>query len=147
MPGKVNPTQAEAMIMVGIQVMGLDATVGFAGALGNFELHTMRPLLIHNTLHSIRLLADVCTTFREYCVAGIEVDRKRVDEMVKRSLMLVTALSPVLGYDRAATIAHKALAENTTLREAAVGGGYLAAEEFDRLVDPAKMISVSPERA
>jgi fumarate hydratase class II len=140
MPGKVNPTQAEAMLMVCIQVMGFDAAVGFAGALGNFELHTMRPLLIHNTLHSIRLLADVCATFREHCVAGIEVDRQRVEEMVKRSLMLVTALSPVLGYDRAAAIAHKALADNTTLREVAVGGGYIAAEEFDRLVDPAKMI-------
>jgi fumarate hydratase class II len=140
MPGKVNPTQAEAMLMVCIQVMGFDTAVGFAGALGNFELHTMRPLIIHNMLHSIRLLADVCSTFREHCAAGIEVDRQRVEEMVKRSLMLVTALSPVLGYDRAAAIAHKALAENTTLREAAVAGGYIAAEEFDRLVDPAKMI-------
>jgi fumarate hydratase class II len=143
MPGKVNPTQAEAVLMVCIQVMGLDAAVGFAGALGNFQLHTMRPLLIHNTLHSIRLLGDVCTTFRQYCVAGIEVDRPRVREMVNRSLMLVTALSPVLGYDRAAAIVHKALAENTTLREAAVGGGYISAEEFDRLVDPAKMIGQS----
>jgi fumarate hydratase class II len=140
MPGKVNPTQAEAMLMVCIQVMGLDAAVGFAGALGNFQLHTMRPLLAHNILHSIRLLGDVCGTFREYCVAGIEVDRQRVGEMVNRSLMLVTALSPVLGYDRAAAIAHKALAENTTLREAAVNGGYISAEEFDRLVDPAKMV-------
>jgi fumarate hydratase class II len=140
MPGKVNPTQAEAMLMVCIQVMGLDAAVGFAGSLGNFQLHTMRPLLIHNTLHSIRLLGDVCTTFREYCVVGIEVDRQRVQEMVNRSLMLVTALSPTLGYDRAAAIAHKALAENTTLREAAVGCGFISAEEFDRLVDPAKMV-------
>jgi fumarate hydratase class II len=140
MPGKVNPTQAEAMLMVCIQVMGMDAAVGFAGALGNFQLHTMRPLLAHNILHSIRLLGDMCGTFREYCVAGIEVDRQRVGEMVNRSLMLVTALSPVLGYDSSAAIAHKALAENTTLREAAVSGGYIAAEEFDRLVDPAKMI-------
>ena len=141
MPGKVNPTQAEAVLMICIQVMGFDAAVGFAGALGNFELHTLRPLLIHNTLHSIRLLGDVCTTFRTYCVEGIEVDRQRVQEMVNRSLMLVTALSPVLGYDRAAALAHKALTENTTLREAAVAGGYISAEEFDRLVDPAKMIS------
>ena len=140
MPGKVNPTQAEAMLMVCIQVMGLDAAAGFAGALGNFQLHTMRPLLIYNILHSIRLLGDVCMTFREYCIAGIEVDRQRVEEMVQRSLMLVTALSPVLGYDRAAAIAHKALTENTTLREAAVSGGFISAEEFDRLVDPAKMI-------
>jgi fumarate hydratase, class II len=128
------------MLMIGIQVMGFDAAVGFAAALGNFQLHTMRPLLIHNTLHSIRLLSDVCTTFRSYCVEGIEVDRQRVQEMVNRSLMLVTALSPVLGYDRAAAIAHKALVENVTLREAAVGGGDISAEEFDRLVDPAKMI-------
>jgi fumarate hydratase class II len=140
MPGKVNPTQAEAMLMVCIEVMGLDAAVAFAGALGNFQLHTMRPLLIHNILHSIRLLGDVSTTFREYCVSGIEVDRSRVDEMVQRSLMLVTALSPVLGYDRAAAVAHKALTENTTLRQAAVGGGFVSAEEFDRLVDPAKMV-------
>ncbi len=146
MPGKVNPTQAEAVLMVCIQVMGLDAAVGFAGALGNFQLHTMRPLLIHNILHSIRLLGDVCATFREHCVAGIEVDQQRVAEMVQRSLMLVTALSPTLGYDRAAAIAHKALAENTTLREAAVGGGFISAEEFDRLVDPAKMIGTSERR-
>jgi fumarate hydratase class II len=140
MPGKVNPTQAEAMLMVCIQVMGLDAAVGFAGALGNFQLHTLRPLLIHNLLHSIRLLGDACTTFRKYCVAGIEVDRQRVQQMVNHSLMLVTALSPTLGYDRAAAIAHKALVENTTLRDAAVGGGFITAEEFDRLVDPAKMV-------
>jgi len=140
MPGKVNPTQAEALLMVCIQVMGLDAAVGFAGALGNFQLHTMRPLLIHNVLHSIRLLSDACTSFREHCVAGIEVDRQRVQEMVSRSLMLVTALTPVLGYDRAAAIAHKALRENITLREAAVGGGYISAQEFDRLVDPTRML-------
>ncbi len=146
MPGKVNPTQAEAMLMVCIQVMGLDAAVGFAGALGNFQLHTMRPLLAHNLLHSIRLLGDICGTFREYCVAGIEVDRQRVGEMVSRSLMLVTALSPVLGYDRADAIAHEALAENTTLREAAVRGGYISADEFDRLVDPAKMIGRAEPR-
>jgi fumarate hydratase class II len=140
MPGKVNPTQAEALLMICIQVMGLDAAVGFAGALGNFELHTLRPLLIHNTLHSVRLLGDVCATFRTYCVEGIEVDRERVGEFVGRSLMLVTALSPILGYDRAAAIAHKAHEEKTTLREAAVGGGYISAEEFDRIVDPARMI-------
>jgi fumarate hydratase class II len=140
MPGKVNPTQAEAMLMICIQVMGLDAAVGFAGAMGNFELHTFRPLLIHNVLHSIRLLADACDKFRTYCVEGIELNQERISELVSRSLMLVTALTPVLGYDRAAGIAHKALAENTTLREAAVAGGYISAEEFDRLVDPSKMI-------
>jgi fumarate hydratase class II len=140
MPGKVNPTQAEAMLMICIQVMGLDAAVGFAGAMGNLQLHTFRPLLIHNVLSSIRLLGDVCATFRVYCVEGIEVDRQRVGELVARSLMLVTALSPVIGYDRAAALAHKALAENTTLREAAVAGKYVSAEEFDRIVDPAKMV-------
>jgi len=140
MPGKVNPRQAEAMLMICIQVMGFDAAVGFAGAMGNFELHTFRPLLTHNILRSIRLLGDMCEKFRIYCVEGIEVDRQRVDEMLGRSLMLVTALSPVLGYDRAAAIAHKALADNITLREAAVASGSISVEEFDRLVDPAKMV-------
>jgi fumarate hydratase class II len=143
MPGKVNPTQAEAMLMICIQVMGFDAAVGFAGAMGNFELHTFRPLLVHNTLHSIRLLGDACTSFRVHCVEGIEVDRRRVEEIVNRSLMLVTALAPALGYDRAADLAHKALMEDLTLREAAIAGGYLSAEEFDRLVDPAKMVGSS----
>jgi fumarate hydratase class II len=146
MPGKVNPTQAEAMLMICVQVMGFDAAVGFAGGLGNFELHTFRPLLIHSTLHSIRLLGDACTSFRKYCVEGVEVDRRRVEEMVQRSLMLVTALTPVLGYDRAAALAHKALAEDTTLRQAALSGGYLSADEFDRLVDPAKTIDSSAPR-
>lgn len=144
MPGKVNPTQAEAMLMVCVQVMGLDAAVGFAGALGNFELHTFRPLLINNVLHSIRLLGDACDRFRVYCVEGIQVDRERVGELVGRSLMLVTALSPVLGYDRAAAIARRALAENTTLREAAIAGGFISAEEFDRIVVARKM--VGPDR-
>jgi fumarate hydratase class II len=147
MPGKVNPTQAEAMLMICIQVMGLDAAVGFAGAMGNFELHTFRPLLIFNALHSIRLLTDVCATFREYCVEGIEVDRERVGEFVGRSLMLVTALSPVLGYDRAAALAHKAHTEKLTLRDAAVAGGYISAEEFDRLVDPASMTKMNRQDA
>ncbi len=141
MPGKVNPTQAEAMLMICIQVMGLDAAVGFAGAMGNFELHTFRPLLIHNTLHSIRLLADVCETFRRHCAEGIQLDQERIHEMVGRSLMLVTALSPILGYDGAAAIAHQAHVENKTLREVAVVGGHISAEEFDRLVDPSRMTS------
>ena len=140
MPGKVNPTQAEAMLMICIQVMGHDTAVGFAGAMGNFELHTFRPLLIHDLLTSIRLLGDACDRFRSYGVEGIQVDKERIAEFVGRSLMLVTALSPVLGYDRAAAIAHKALTENTTLREAAVASGSISAEEFDRLVDPSKMI-------
>jgi len=144
MPGKVNPTQAEAMLMICIQVMGMDAAVGFAGAMGNFELHTFRPLLIHNTLRGIQLLGDMCEKFRVHCVEGIELDRGRIDELVGRSLMLVTALSPVLGYDCAAAIAHKALTENLTLREAAVASGSITAEEFDRIVDPAQMVGAPP---
>jgi len=146
MPGKVNPTQAEAMLMVCIQVMGLDAAVGFAGAMGNFELHTFRPLLIHNLLHSIRLLADASDKFRTYCVEGIELDRERIADLVGRSLMLVTALSPFIGYDRAAEIAHKALTENTTLRAAAVASGYVSTEEFDRIVDAKRMVGTQPSR-
>lgn len=140
MPGKVNPTQAEAMLMICIYVMGLDAAVGFAGAMGNLELHTFRPLIIYNALQSIRLLGDACASFRVHCVEGIDVDRRRVAEMVQRSLMLVTALTPALGYDLAAELAHKALQDDTTLRAAAISGGYLSAEEFDLLIDPAKMI-------
>jgi fumarate hydratase class II len=140
MPGKVNPTQAEAVLMVCIQVMGADAAVGFAGALGNFELNTFRPLVINNVLRSIHTLGDVSEKFRLYCIESIEVDRARVDDYVSRSLMLVTALSPVIGYDKASAIAHTAMAENLTLREAALASGYIGAEEFDRIVDPKGMV-------
>jgi fumarate hydratase, class II len=140
MPGKVNPTQAEAVLMVCIQVLGADSAVGIAGAMGNFELNTFRPLVINNVLHSIRTLGDVCEKFRLYCIEGIAVDRVHVGDYVNRSLMLVTALSPVIGYDKASAIAHTAMVEGTTLREAALASGYIGAEEFDRIVDPSKMV-------
>ncbi len=143
MPGKVNPTQCEALTMVAAQVMGNDAVIGFAGSQGNFQLNVFKPVIIHNFLHSVRLLADSCRSFREYCAAGIELDLDQIDEYVKSSLMLVTALSPVVGYDRAAQIAHTAHLEGSSLREAAVKLGHLSAEEFDRWVKPEQMISPS----
>jgi fumarate hydratase class II len=145
MPGKVNPTQEEAMVMVCIQVIGEDNAVAFAGAHGNFELNTMRPIIINNVLHSARILGDACAKLREYSVEGITLDRSRIEKFVSESLMLVTALNPVIGYDKASAIAHKALEENTTLRDAAVNGGFVSAEEFDRVVDPKKMIG-NPRR-
>src|SRR5712672_2330081 len=139
MPGKVNPTQAEAMTMVAVQVMGNDAAIGFAGSQGNFELNVFKPVIIFNYLHSVELLADVCNSFVEHCVQGIEVNREQVDKYVKNSLMLVTALSPKIGYDKAAKVAHTAHHENTSLREAAVKLGFLTGEEFDALVHPEDM--------
>jgi fumarate hydratase, class II len=139
MPGKVNPTQSEAMTMVAVQVFGNDAAIGFAGSQGNFELNVFKPVIIHNFLHSVRLLADACQSFVDHCVVGIEVNRKRIEENLKNSLMLVTALTPKIGYDKAAEISHKAHHENLSLREAALKLGYLTAEEFDQLVRPEKM--------
>ena len=139
MPGKVNPTQCEAMTMVAVQVMGNDAAIGFAGSQGNFELNVFKPVIIFNYLHSVELLADVCNSFVEHCVQGIEVNRKQVNKYVKNSLMLVTALSPKIGYDNAAKVAHTALHENMSLREAAVKLGFLTGEEFDALVHPEDM--------
>jgi fumarate hydratase class II len=139
MPGKVNPTQCEAMTMVAVQVMGNDAAIGFAGSQGNFELNVFKPVIIFNYLHSVELLADVCNSFVEHCVQGIEVNREQVDKYVKNSLMLVTALSPKIGYDNAAKVAHTALHENMSLREAAVKLGFLTGEEFDALVHPEDM--------
>src|SRR5712672_509922 len=139
MPGKVNPTQAEAMTMVAVQVMGNDAAIGFAGSQGNFELNVFKPVIIFNYLHSVELLADVCNSFVEHCVQGIEVNREQVDKYVKNSLMLVTALSPKIGYDKAARVAHTAHHENTSLRDAAVKLGFLTGEEFDSLVHPEDM--------
>ena len=138
MPGKVNPTQCEAMVMVCIQVIGEDNAVAFAGAQGNFELNAMRPIIINNTLHAIRVLGDACEKFRTYSVAGTELNRKRIDETVNQSLMLVTALSPVIGYDLASKIAHRANDEGTTLREAALAEG-VPAERFDAVCDPKTM--------
>ncbi|MEV7237921.1 class II fumarate hydratase [Streptomyces sp. NPDC051020] len=140
MPGKVNPTQCEAMVMVCIQVLGDDSAVAFAGTQGNFELNAMRPVIINNFLHSARILGDACGKLREFCIEGIDLDRNRIGEFVDRSLMLVTALSPVLGYDRASAIAHKADREGTTLREAALASGYITADQFDRIVKPEQMV-------
>ena len=140
MPGKVNPTQCEALTMVCAQVMGNDVAVGIGGASGNFELNVFKPLIIHNVLGSVRLLADACDSFDTYCARGIEPDRERIRALVDRSLMLVTALAPIIGYDRAAAIAKKAHAEGLTLREAALVLGYLSAEEFDRAMRPESMV-------
>jgi fumarate hydratase, class II len=145
MPGKVNPTQEEAMVMVCIQVIGEDNAVAIAGSQGNFELNAMRPIIINNLLHSARILGDACVKLREYSVEGITLDRSRIEKFVNESLMLVTALSPVIGYDKASAIAHRALEQNTTLRDAAVNGGFVSAEEFDRIVDPKKMVG-NPRR-
>ncbi|MGX4688187.1 class II fumarate hydratase [Streptomyces sp. JNUCC 63] len=140
MPGKVNPTQCEAMVMVCIQVLSEDAAIAFAGTQGNFELNAMRPVIIDNFLHAATILADACTKTRQYCIEGIELNRDQIDSYVDRSLMLVTALSPVIGYDKASAIAHKANDEDTTLREAALASGYISAEDFDHIVRPAAMV-------
>jgi fumarate hydratase, class II len=139
MPGKVNPTQSEAMTMVAVQVMGNDAAIGFAGSQGNFELNVYKPVIIYNFLHSVRLLTDTCRSFREHCVAGMELDLERIAHYVNSSLMLVTALTPKIGYDKAAEIAKKAHHEKLSLREAALKLGYLTDKEFDELVRPEKM--------
>ena len=144
MPGKVNPTQAEAVTMVAVQVFGNDAAIGFAGSQGNFELNVFKPVIIHNFLHSVRLLADACRSFTDYCIVGMDVDSERIEENVKNSLMLVTALSPQIGYDKAAEIAHKAYHERLSLREAALKLGYLTENEFDELVRPERMTSPDP---
>jgi fumarate hydratase class II len=139
MPGKVNPTQSEAMTMVAVQVMGNDAAIGFAGSQGNFELSVFKPVIIHNFLHSVRLLADSCRSFTEHCVEGMELDLQRIEQNVNNSLMLVTALTPKIGYDKAAEIAHKAHHEHLSLREAALKLGYLTEKEFEDIVRPEKM--------
>lgn len=139
MPGKVNPTQCEAMTMVAAQVFGNDAAIGFAGSQGNFELNVFKPVIIYNFLHSVRLLAGACRSFTEHCARGIGVNREQLERYVQNSLMLVTALSPVVGYDKAAEIAHKAHVEHSSLREAAVKLGYLSADEFDKWVKPERM--------
>src|SRR5581483_11620415 len=139
MPGKVNPTQCEAMTMVCVQVHGATTAVGFAGSQGNFELNVYKPVMIYNFLHSVTLLSDACHGYVEYMIKGIEVDKAKVDWYVKNSLMLVTALAPKVGYDKAAKIAHTAHVEHTSLREAALKLGYLSGEEFDQLVRPETM--------
>jgi fumarate hydratase class II len=139
MPGKVNPTQCEAMTMVCVQVHGATAAVGFAGSQGNFQLNVYKPVIIYNFLHSVTLITDACHGYVEYMLKGIEVDRAKVAAHLKNSLMLVTALTPKIGYDKAAKIAHTAHVEHTSLREAALKLGYLTGEEFDQLVRPEKM--------
>ncbi|SIQ63455.1 MULTISPECIES: class II fumarate hydratase [Acidiphilium] len=140
MPGKVNPTQCEAMVMVCIQVIGDDNAVAFAGSQGNFELNAMRPLIINNILRACRNLADACATLNRFSVAGTTLNRARIDDQLGRSLMLVTALTPEIGYDRAAAVAHHAEAENLTLREAAIAYGGIDGATFDRIVDPARLV-------
>jgi fumarate hydratase class II len=140
MPGKVNPTQCEALTMVCAQVMGNHVTVTISGASGHLELNVFKPVITHNILQSIRLLADGARSFTHKCVVGIEANREQIDELLHRSLMLVTALNPRIGYDNAAKVAKKAHAEGTTLKEAAIALGLLTAEEFDELVRPEKML-------
>ena len=139
MPGKVNPTQSEAMTMVCCQVMGNDAAIGFAGSQGNFELNVFKPVIIHNFLHSVRLLSDACRSFTHHCAAGIEPNMERINHYVEDSLMLVTALNPHIGYDKAAQIAKKAHKEKSSLRDAAVASGHLTGEQFDQWVNPEAM--------
>jgi fumarate hydratase class II len=140
MPGKVNPTQSEALTMVCVQVLGNDTAIKVAGTQGSLELNVFKPVMIRNLLHSTSILADSCRTFREFCVDGLAADRQRIAELVDRSLMLVTALTPSIGYDKAAAIAEKAHREGQTLKEAAVDLGFLTAEEFDRRVRPEDMV-------
>jgi fumarate hydratase class II len=139
MPGKVNPTQSEAMTMVAVQVFGNDAAIGFAGSQGNFQLNVFKPVMIHNFLNSVRLLSDACRSFTDHCIVGMELDHTRIRDNVANSLMLVTALTPKIGYDKAAEIAHKAHHDHSSLRAAALKLGYLTEKEFDELVRPEKM--------
>ena len=140
MPGKVNPTQSEALTMIAAQVMGNDVAIGIGGASGNFELNVFRPMAMHNAMQSVRLLADGMRSFDQHCAQGIAVDEARIAELLQRSLMLATALAPLIGYDQTAKIALQAHREGKTLREVALTSGAVTAEDFDRLVDPARMI-------
>jgi fumarate hydratase class II len=139
MPGKVNPTQSEAVTMLAAQVFGNDVAINFGGASGNFELNVFRPMVAHNFLQSVRLLADGMRSFNDHCAVGIEPNRDRITELVQRSLMLVTALNTHIGYDKAAYIAKKAHREGSSLREAAVASGHLTGEQFDAWVVPENM--------
>jgi fumarate hydratase, class II len=140
MPGKVNPTQCEAIVMICIQVIGEDTAVAFAGSQGNFELNTMRPIIINNVLHCIRILADGMEKFRLYSVEGTRLNEKRIAQHVSESVMLVTALSPLIGYDKASQIAHLAMENDLTLRDAAIQSGAVTAEDFDRVVNPSALV-------
>jgi len=140
MPGKVNPTQCEALTMIAIQVMGNDAAIGFAGASGNFQLNVYNPVLIYNLLQSIRLLADGCRSFNDHCAVGIEPNELTIEKNLNESLMLVTALNTHIGYDSAAKIAKKAHQENITLKAAALSLGMVSEEQFDEWVRPRDMV-------
>jgi fumarate hydratase class II len=142
MPGKVNPTQSESMTMVCCQVFGNDVAINFGGSMGNFELNVFRPMVIRNFMHSSRLLAHACENFNEFCAVGIEPNRERIDQLMRESLMLVTALNPHIGYEKAAAIAKNAHKKGTTLRESAVALGYLTAEQFDQWVKPEDMVGM-----
>jgi fumarate hydratase class II len=146
MPGKVNPTQSEALVMSCCQVMGNDVAINFGGAMGNLELNVMKPLIIHNFLQSVRLLSDGMRSFNDHCATGITANRERIDELMRNSLMLVTALTPYIGYDKAAEIAKKAHRERMSLREAGVASGLVTAEQFDLWVRPENMIGSQPSR-
>ena len=139
MPGKVNTTQCEAILMIGIQVMGSDTAVALAASQGNFELNAMRPVIIYNFLHSTRILADGCEKFRVYSVEGTQLNENRLREYVDNSLMMVTALASLIGYDKAAQIAHRALSERTTLKAAALASGFIDENTFDSLIEPLKV--------
>jgi len=143
MPGKVNPTQAEALTMIAVQVMANDVAVGFGGAGGYLEMNVYKPLMIAGVMQSIAILSDGCTNFRKYLVEGTQPNHKKIGEYLQRSLMLVTALSPVIGYDKAAAIAHDAHREDLSLKEAAIRSGYIDEEQFDEIVDPRKMVGRS----
>jgi fumarate hydratase class II len=140
MPGKVNPTQAEALSMIAVQVMGNDVAAGFGGAGGYLEMNVYKPLIIYNITHSITIMTDGCTNFRKFLVEGTKPNLKKIQEYVDRSLMLVTALAPVIGYDKASKIAHHAMDRDLTLKAAALDLGYVTEAEFDRVVDPTKMV-------
>jgi len=145
MPGKVNPTQSEAMTMVCAQIMGNQTTVSIAAASGNFELNVFKPVIIYNVLQSVRLMSDACNAFTNYCVVGIEANTKRIQDLLNNSLMLVTALNRRIGYDNAARIAKAAHANGTTLFEEAMNSGLLTEDEFHRIVDPRRMIGPGTE--
>ncbi|SUC47595.1 Fumarate hydratase class II [Providencia stuartii] len=139
MPGKVNPTQCEAIVMIGIQVMGNDTAIAMSGSQGNFELNAMRPVIINNLLHSIRILADGCHKFREFSVEDTQLNTAKITEYVDNSVMLVTALSPIIGYQNAAHIAENAIAKNITLKESAIASGKISEEDFNKYVNPIDM--------
>lgn len=140
MPGKVNPTQSEALTMVACQVFGNDTTIGFAASQGNFELNVFKPVIIYNLIQSIKLLADGMHSFNKNCAVGLEANQETIKEHLERSLMLVTALNPQIGYEKAAEIAKLAFNENSTLKEAAIKSGYITAEQFDEWMNPEKMV-------